>query len=57
MSTMLFYCPCGPRISYEKNFDGEMFIVKDLNPENSIEFRMTPWELFNLGFRCIWASL
>ena len=31
--------------------------VEDLNPENSIEFSMTPLELLKLGFRCIWAAI
>jgi hypothetical protein len=59
----LFWCACGPKISYDlgPDFDHEndppMFIVEDLNPENRIAFVMTPMELMMFGFRCIWASI
>ena len=61
---VLFWMPCGPKISYERiEFDysnerfNELFIVEDLNPENRIAFCMPPMELMMFGFRCIWASI
>lgn len=53
----LFWCPSGPKISYHRDAFREWFTVEDLNPENSIEFSMTPLELLRLGFKCIWAAI
>ncbi len=57
MNMILFWCPEGPRISYERHFDGDTIIVEDLNPESFIEFRMTPWELFKMGINCIRVAI
>jgi hypothetical protein len=53
----LFWCPSGPKISYHRDSFREWFVVEDLNPENSIEFSMTPIELLKLGFKCISAAI
>lgn len=57
MDMMLFWCSEGPCVTYERRFDGEVLVVEDLNPENEIRFRMTPWELFKMGINCIRVSV
>lgn len=53
----LFWCHSGPKISYHRDAFREWLTVEDLNPENSIEFSLTPFELFKLGFKCLWAAV
>jgi hypothetical protein len=54
--TTLYWHGAGLRICYERDFNGEMLYVEDLNPEKAISFRMTPIELLKFGFKCIWAA-
>lgn len=44
----------GLLISYED--DPHMLIIQDLNPENIIQWRMTPVGLITLGLECIKAA-
>ncbi len=52
----LYWHPTGPMLRYSRDMFGEMLHVDDLNPENHIEFRLTPIELLKLGFKCIAAA-
>lgn len=53
----LFWHPAGLKISYHRDAFREWLEVDDLNPEQRIEFSMTPIELLRLGFKCIWAAV
>lgn len=50
---ILFWCPEGPRIRYANG----VLRMDDLNPENSMAWRMTRWEMLKLGFSCVLATL
>jgi hypothetical protein len=52
----LFWHPAGLKISYHRDAFREWLVVDDLNPEQHIEFSMTPLELLRLGFKCISAA-
>jgi hypothetical protein len=52
MKTLLFD-PTGPLMRYSP--DG-MLHVEDLNPEVKTKWRMSRWEMFKLGWRCILAA-
>lgn len=52
----LYWHPAGLKISYHRDAFREWFVVEDLNPEQKIEFSMTPMELLKLGLRCIRAA-
>lgn len=49
----LFSDPTGPLIYYS----GDTFGVEDLNPEAKMRWRMSRWEIFKLGCKCIWSSI
>jgi len=53
----LFWHPAGLKVSYHRDAFREWLEVEDLNPEQRIEFAMTPVELLGLGFKCIWAAI
>lgn len=53
----LFWHPAGPDIRYEWDFAGEYLAIYDLNPENKIRFRMTPFELLRFGLKCIYRAM
>lgn len=52
----LFWHSAGLKISYHRDAFREWLAVEDLNPEQKIEFAMTPMELLRLGFKCISAA-
>jgi hypothetical protein len=45
----IFWSQSGPKISY----GGGMLKVSSLNPETSVQFRMSAQEMLRLGWRCI----
>jgi hypothetical protein len=49
----LFWHPSGPRMTYQ---DG-LIEVEDLNPHVATHWRMSGWEMFKLGIKCIWAAV
>jgi hypothetical protein len=49
----LFWDQTGPLMRYA---DGILHI-EDLNPEFKTKWRMSRWEMFRLGWRCIRAAL
>ncbi|MEY9179692.1 hypothetical protein [Bradyrhizobium sp. USDA 313] len=53
MKKTLFFDQAGPMLSYEHGF----LRIQDLNPEVQAQWRMTRWEMFKLGMRCLLASL
>jgi hypothetical protein len=53
----LYWHPAGLMIRYERDAFSETLLIDDLNPENHITFRMTPWELLKFGFKCVWAAV
>lgn len=52
----LFWHPAGLKVSYHRDAFREWLEVEDLNPEQRIEFSMTPIELLKFGFKCISAA-
>jgi hypothetical protein len=48
----LFIDPTGPKLTYENG----MLHVADLNPQIETRWRMTRWDMFKLGWRCIKAA-
>lgn len=48
----LYWHPTGPLLSYAER----TFLIEDLNPTARIAWRMSRWELFKLGCRCVWRS-
>ncbi len=53
----LLFMPEGPMIEYNRDAFGEYLVVKDLNPEAVIHFKLTPIQLLKFGFNCIWAAI
>lgn len=53
----LYWHQTGPLIRYNQDAFGETLIIEDLNPENTIKFRMTPIQLLRFGLKCIWAAV
>jgi hypothetical protein len=49
----LFWHQTGPLIRYELG----MLRVESLNPEKAVGFRMSRWEMFRLGWRCIGSAI
>jgi hypothetical protein len=49
----LFWRRTGPRMRYEAG----MLHIQDLNPEARMQWRMSRWEIFMLGMRCLCASV
>ena len=49
----LFFKNEGPMLRYVLG----VFCIDDLNPSATIRWRMSRWELFKVGLRCIWAAL
>lgn len=49
---MIFWLPTGLKIDY----DGEIFEVEDLNPQVKIRNRLSRFEMFKIGIRCIKAA-
>lgn len=49
----LFWRPEGPRIAVGW---GRLY-VSDLNPETNICFRISRWELANIGWRLLWSAI
>jgi len=47
----LFWHSTGPLIRYEHG----VLRVESLNPEKAVRFRMSRWEMFRLGWRCLGA--
>jgi hypothetical protein len=45
----IFWHPTGPKISYGSG----MLKVSSLNPETSVQIRMSAKEMLRLGWRCI----
>ncbi len=37
-------------------FDGDTFYIDDLNPEVSIRWKLSRWEVLRLGCRCMLAA-
>jgi len=50
----IFFDPTGLYLSYDS--DGKLHIY-DLNPEFMSSWRISHWELFKIGLRCLWASM
>jgi hypothetical protein len=57
MNKNLLFFNSGPMITYKRDAFGEYLIVDDLNPSNTIRFRLTPIQLFKLGLKCLWAAI
>lgn len=53
MTTPLYWHNTGPLIRYS----GGTLHIEDLNPEVKTQWRMSRWEMFALGCRCIRAAL
>lgn len=49
----LFFDPSGPLVQYSPE---GMLHVADLNPEVKTKWRMSRWELFAFGWRCLVAA-
>jgi hypothetical protein len=49
----LFWHPSGPRM----RFVDSVLFIEDLNPEARMQWRMSQWEMFKLGLRCLFASV
>jgi hypothetical protein len=49
----IFFDKTGPLV----RFDGSTLEVSDLNPEQSIRWRMTRGEMFRFGLKAIWSAL
>jgi hypothetical protein len=49
----LFFDPTGPLLRYKH---GTLYI-DDLNPEITIQWRMSRFEMFKVGLRCMVAAL
>lgn len=49
----LFWDQTGPLIKYSSG----ALVIEDLNPENSICFRMSRWELIRLGLWCLLGAI
>ena len=49
----LFWHQTGPKISYHDY----LLHVSDLNPHVETKWYMSRWEIFAMGWRCIWAAL
>jgi hypothetical protein len=49
----LFRHPSGPLLKYA---DG-VLSIEDLNPETKTRWRISRWEMFCLGWRCLRASV
>lgn len=49
----LFWTPEGPQLEYR---DRTLFVA-DLNPEVELKWRVSPKELFLIGFRCLKAAV
>ena len=47
----LFFDPSGPMLTYRLG----LLEISDLNPEMHVQWRMTRWEMFKLGMRCLLA--
>ena len=50
---VLFMDHSGPLLAYRHGF----LDVQDLNPELETRWRMSRWEMFKLGWRCLIASI
>lgn len=53
MTKTLFWHPSGPLLTYRHGF----LDISDLNPEIETRWRMSRWEMFKLGLRCLIASV
>ena len=49
----LFFNAAGPMLRYAEG----MFRIDDLNPQLKVSWRMSRWEIFCIGLRCITASV
>jgi hypothetical protein len=49
----LFWDKTGPLVYYT----GGTFGVEDLNPEAKMRWKMSRWEIFKMGFRCLRAAM
>ena len=56
MTRKLFFDPSGPYVSYEYARGGVLHI-EDLNPQIKTKWVMSRWELFQFGWRAIWAAV
>lgn len=52
--SVLYWHKTGPRMSYDVT---QRLLIEDLNPQVSLRWAMTRWELHKLGWRMIWASI
>jgi hypothetical protein len=50
---VLFMHPSGPLLAYRHGF----LDVHDLNPQVETRWRMSRWEIFTLGLRCMAAAM
>ena len=50
---ILFIHHTGPMMKFE----GEFLYIEDLNPEIKTQWRMSRWEMFKLGWRCILCAI
>ena len=50
---VLYWHETGPLVARE----GQDLWVEDLNPQTTIRFRMTRWELARMGIRAVWAAI
>lgn len=51
----LYFDATGPMVRYWSR--DKMLHICDLNPETELRWRMTRWELFRFGLRCLLRSL
>jgi hypothetical protein len=50
---MILFCdPTGPKLTYSEG----VLRVSDPNPEVELGWRMSRWDMFKLGWRCIKAA-
>lgn len=49
----IWWCPEGPLLKYEP----ATFVIEDLNPDVKITWRMSRFELFKIGLRCILIAI
>ena len=49
----IYFHNTGPLIRY----DAETLHIEDLNPQQSMRWRMSRWEMFKIGVRSIVAAL
>lgn len=49
----LFFDHSGPLMQYQPG----LLKIADLNPEMQTQWKLSRWELFVLGLKCLWAAV